>query len=361
MSRPGQLGESLAHGMVEWKPTDTRRSRRIMERRPTFGRVFPEHAHHRIGKGRRALRPRDAEFGWRVHELHFHQLLDRVGVERRLTRQHLVRHDAEGVLVRKLRRLTGPLLGAHVFWRSDGCPGARQSDCAPNLRDAEVCDDGETLGVDDDVRRFDITVRDVLGVGVIQRAGDIEIDCLRQLDRQRRGFRHDGLQGASLDIVHREKQELAGFLEAEDRRNVSVAKGRGDARFPPESLEQGSGLAGGPRREQARIHYLDRNLAVQRDLMGEVHYTHATATQFAHDVVLAKGDGLEIHQQGRLRCIGQDLPAPRAEAVARDELASAVGTGRDCIGRGGSRCVGVHRHRQTRATHARAILVALPE
>ena len=95
---------------------------------------------------------------------------DGVGVERRLAGQHLVRDDAEGVLIRRAAHFAGgALLGAHVRRRAHGRPGHGQSLGFHHFGDAEVCDDGVPIAVHHDVGGLDVAMDDAAAVRVAER------------------------------------------------------------------------------------------------------------------------------------------------------------------------------------------------
>ena len=80
----------------------------------------------------------------------------------------------------------------------------------------------------DDVRRFNIAVDDAVGVGVVQRAGQLVEQPQRALGRQGFGLGQDGLQRPALQPLQRDKR-LAGvhakFVDDCDVRMPQVGDG----------------------------------------------------------------------------------------------------------------------------------------
>ncbi|GMU42893.1 MAG: hypothetical protein AMXMBFR25_08790 [Lysobacterales bacterium] len=84
---------------------------------------------------------------------------------------------------------------------------------------------------------------------------------------------------AAGQVFHRQKQHLAAAPGLEHRHQRAVPEGGHQARLAQEALDE-TGVRG-----QCRVHDLERDLAPERFLHGEVHRRHAAAAKFAHDPV----------------------------------------------------------------------------
>ncbi len=82
-----------------------------------------------------------------------------------------------------------------------------------------------------------------------------------------------------LDVAHREEERAVLVARLEDRDDVRVVEGGGDSRLPEEALAE----AAVPR-ELGRDH-LERDLAPERQLLGPVDRTHASAADECLDLV----------------------------------------------------------------------------
>ncbi len=206
-------------------------------------------------------------------------------VERWLAGQHLVGNDAKRVLVRRPRhRLRRDLLGTHVRRRADRQAGARQLLGLGHLGDAEVGDHCPAFVVDQNVARLDVAVDHAAAVRIAERAGDLAQDGLHHRDGQRSQLTDDRVEGATLDVLHHEVEQMLAVTNRVDRNDVGMAERRGGLGLTPETLDPVA-------EAQHRRHDLDGDLAVERDVMREIHRRHPAATKLAGDVVVAEGGG----------------------------------------------------------------------
>src|SRR5438034_436323 len=98
-----------------------------------------------------------------------------------------------------------------------------------------------------------------------------------------------------------------------------MAQRRGDLRLTPEPLDRR-----GPTAQQLGRQHLDGDLAVEPDVVRQVHETHASATQDAEDVVLAEGGFLEVAEELGIHRFGDGHAAGPAETVANHEVGPAL-------------------------------------
>ena len=89
-----------------------------------------------------------------------------------------------------------------------------------------------------------------------------------------------------------------GFLHRVDRDDMRVAERGRRPRFALEALDHA-----GAHLKQGRREHLDRHLAIQREVMGEVDGGHAAAPQHTEDFVFAERGAAERNLDGFWRPI----------------------------------------------------------
>ncbi len=94
-------------------------------------------------------------------------------------------------------------------------------------------------------------------------------------------------------MLHDEVQDFVALVDGVDRDDVRVAERRGGSRFAFEALDHPLS-----HREQRRREHLDRHLAIQCQIVGEVDGGHAATSDFDQDLVLAER---RAPQRGELR------------------------------------------------------------
>ena len=317
MATLGELRKAQAHRIIGRNGPQADRGHRGVERRPALARLLQEHAHDSVGQGGRAVGPELAQRLWRVEELFLHQLLDGFPLEGRPPGEHLVGDAPERILIREARRLAGPLLGTHVPRRSHRRPCGGQALSRADLGHAEVRDHRHPLDVDDDIRGLQIPMDHLTAVGVRQGSRRVVDDGLGGVDCEPPFVVENGVERATLDVLHDEEDNLRRLFEGEDRRDVPVAQRRGDPRFAPKPLDRRLTL------QQGRRQDLDRDFLVEGNIVGQIDQSHAAAAEDALDVVFAERDALEIREQLGLGCNRHGRAAATAEAVAREDVRPA--------------------------------------
>jgi hypothetical protein len=160
--------------------------------------------------------------------------------ERRRPDGHLVEHAAERVEVRAaVGRLLPDDLGRDVPGRSRDRPHRRsRRGVGEHPRQAEVGHPGAAGPVEEDVRRLDVPVEDLVPVGVREGAQDAEAD-LAALGLGEAGLPLQPLpQRAAGRVLHDEQVRVAEGLEpVEDDDPRRLAELRGEARLAPDLLE----------------------------------------------------------------------------------------------------------------------------
>src|SRR5438876_2499787 len=94
-------------------------------------------------------------------------------------------------------------------------------------------------------------------VGVRQGSRRVVDDGLGGVDREPPFVVENGVERATLDVLHDEEDNLRRLFEGEDRRDVPVAQRRGDPRFAPKPLDRRLTL------QQGRRQDLDRDFLVE--------------------------------------------------------------------------------------------------
>jgi hypothetical protein len=204
----------------------------------------------------------------------------RAGVERRVTREQLVRDDAECVDVGVwTERAAGHLLGRHVR----RCPdrrvalGERRGQRGVGARDAEVRDLDAAVAAEEDVLGFEVPMRDPVRLGV----GEAGEDPLEHGEHLRQSEMADEpAQRAAADVLHRDVGDTAVLEEVEQRDDVRVMQPGREPRLAHEA--PGERRVGG-----LELEALERDVAVERRLSGEIHDGHSAACQDSHDLVAA--------------------------------------------------------------------------
>ena len=143
-------------------------------------------------------------------------------------------------------------------------------------------------------------------------------------------------------MLHHEVQDLAALSDGVDRDDVRVAERRSRARLALEALDH----AFSHKQQRGRQH-LDRDFAVERQIVREIHGRHAAMPELEQDLVLAEcrlsqciklcvrriGPAFRVGGRGRHRGRpgerhGDPRAAPRAEKRPGAEARAAARAGR---------------------------------
>ena len=260
-----------------------------------------------------------------------------VEIERRLQAEQAVQQGPEAVDVGAfVGALAAHLLGRHVRRRTGRRARTRQARVVLRLREAEVEHDGAAVVGQHHVRRLQVAMEHAARVRVL----DAERDLVHQLRHHEPPWTaREPAAIPGVDVGRREQPEqvVAGeparFAAAErphhrlgaaapqarhrvPRHAVDVA-GRED-RHDRRVLEAGDGvdlaaeaLAGAFEQQQLGSHDLQRHLAAERRLLGEVHDAHAPFAERAEDPELAEharrpGRGRDLLELAQVRdCLAQ--------------------------------------------------------
>ena len=186
---------------------------------------------------------------------------------------------------------------------------SRASDSPRHLGQAEVEDLHLPALVDEDVLGLDVAMNDTLGMGFVQRVGDLD----SQFDdpgRLQRPVPDELRQRLPVDILHGDVADAAFLAHVVDVRDVGMGEGGGSPRFAREPL--GKARVFRPGRKD-----LERHPPLQPGVVGEVDLAHPALPKTPDDAVV--GQRFEGHIGG----VAADPtlpPARRSRTAARGQL-----------------------------------------
>ena len=210
---------------------------------------------------------------------------NRVGQEGMVTRQGLVEDDAEGEEVAAPIELLAPhLLRRHVGRRAEDLAGDGLGRPA-ELGDAEVHHLGLAVVANEDVGRLDVAVDHPLLMGVVEGEGHLGAVGGGGLDVEPALAIQDGLERLAVDPLHGDEGQAVGgvAIGVENRHDAGMMEAPGGAGFDQESfvevfLELGIEIR---RREE----HLDRHLAADVGILGQINPSHRAAAKLGQDLV----------------------------------------------------------------------------
>ncbi len=208
-------------------------------------------------------------------------------LERRSADDHLVEDRPERVLVAQGTDLAGQaprLLGGHVRGGPHDRAGASLLGVALHLLgESEVCDLGQAVGRQQDVRRLQVPVNDPSRVGFGHRAAQRHHHrcrhawCLRPaVDELREAAPGDEFQGEVRQAV-----EIAVLVDLDDTRVLDPGDGARLDVEPGDLVVRGVG----PGQD-----HLEGDEAIEPDVPGLVNDAHAAAADLGEDLVARDGD-----------------------------------------------------------------------
>ena len=143
--------------------------------------------------------------------------------KRGLTRQTLVRHDREGVLVGAAgERLAVQLLRRHVGRGAHGAARLRQGHGSERLCHAEVAHQGPAVLIDHHVGRLHVPMHHAAFVGVMEGAGNLLHDAEATHQLQGPPFAEVLHQRVTLHELHREPEKRGATADLVNRHDMGV-------------------------------------------------------------------------------------------------------------------------------------------
>ncbi len=234
--------------------------------------------------------------------------MHRVGVERLLAGEELVEHGAEGEDVGAGIGL-GPthLLGGHVVRRAHHHARARHLRGA-DAGQPEVHDLHAAIRKDADVRGLEVTVDHALLVGVGQSLRDLlhHVELVPEVVEAPR--RDQFLEVRPVQQLHGQIELALLAAEVEDGDDVGMVQGRGGLRLALEALHEL--VVGGVELG----HRLDRDVTVERPVVGAIDVAHGSGADLGEDEVLA--DLLAFHSHFQACAFGYPPTRSRRREVA---------------------------------------------
>lgn len=146
-------------------------------------------------------------------------------------------------------------------------------------RDAEVADLRCVIRVEEDVRRLEIGVNDALRVREREPVRHLDRDADRVAGLERTGLLDALLHRSAREVLHDDERRIVDLADVVDGHDVRMRKLRERARFlheHPAEVSIGRGC---------RIEDLERNVAVQRLVAGEVDLRRAAHSERLLDLV----------------------------------------------------------------------------
>ena len=252
-------------------------------------RVLLERSGDDVGDCLRQVGPDGADVRHRSREDGGDERTEVVLRERPAAGEQLEEHDPEGVDVGPaVHGLAGDLLGRGVGDRGrDLAVAGQRRQRGHVLRDAEVGQHrllaAVVAGLEQDVRRFDVPVEQPAGMCVVQCAADRGDDLQGVLRRERPALPQGDVQIRAVDEAHGDPQQVAVLTLVQDVDDVRVLERAEQVGLALESLPELRD------RREARVQHLQRHVAGQRAVPGEVDRAHAAGTQLALEEVPAHG------------------------------------------------------------------------
>ena len=222
---------------------------------------------------------RRRQLGRRRGHMHHRQREAVIGDVRRIAGEHFVEQHAKAVQVgASIHRLATNLFRTHVARRAERQAGAGHDRAAAEaLGDAKIGEHWAAIFTEQDILRLDVAVDDAAMVGVMQGAGDGPGDVQAFVERQ--AGADVVLQGLAGQILH---GQVVGALvggDVIDGDDVRVAELGDDPTFVQEAL--GEFIVRG----EDGLNDLQRDMAIERFLYGQINNRHTALAKFALDPI----------------------------------------------------------------------------
>lgn len=202
--------------------------------------------------------------------------------KRKLSRNHLVEHHAQRPDVRpQVHGLGGCLLRRHVGNRAQSGPGAGKSVLAHKLRETEVDDLDSFARGDHEIGRLDVSMHDLVSMGLEQALGYLSRDGDGSLDRERTAS-DVLLQGLPVVVRHRDEHPaVLGLVDLVNRADVRMVERRGGFGFEQEAFAPLD-------RASLCMEKFQGDFTTEGGILGEVHFAHAPGPEPFENSVVAQ-------------------------------------------------------------------------
>ena len=210
--------------------------------------------------------------------------------------EELEEHDADGEDVGALvDGFTEGLLGGHVVHGSDERAGLSHAVVLEGAGEAKVHDEGAAGGLfHEDVLRLEVAVDYAYGVGGLEGAADLADEGDGLLLGEAAFLADDGVEVASVDVLHGDELHAFGFAEVVDADDVFVGDLGGEEELLLEALDDGA-VAG-----ELGTDDLEADGAADLDVPGFVDGAHAADAEHLDDFVTVAEEaaGFELALDG---------------------------------------------------------------
>ena len=209
-----------------------------------------------------------------------HHFVRRAARERKRSGEHFVEHDAQRVDVRSAIECNPlHLLRRHVMRRADHLPRFGQRGVLDGLGQTEIGDQDLPPPVDENVLRLEIAMDDALIMRRLQPLADLPEDVDDARQRQASFASQQGREVLTIDILHRQELDAAGFAEVVNAQDVFVSDVAGELDLALESIEDRR-MAG-----EIEADHFQGDVAVELAIAREINLTHTALAEPLHDVV----------------------------------------------------------------------------
>src|SRR5713101_1397127 len=228
-------------------------------------------------------------------------------------REGLVDHHPGRIDVGALVRDAGELFRRHVR------RGPLQDLRIRLLSSAEAPGDAEVrqyraLLVEEDVRWLHIPMDHAFPMRLPERRQQVAPELTRGVDRQAPMLLQMSLEGVPLQVVHHIEVQALTFIDLVDRNDIGVSQIGEDASFADELLD-------GLDRPQLGPQHLDGHGTREGYVAGQVHRSHAAASELAQQLVLGRQSRTQALKEGRHVTWTGEHPGPRPESQTAPSVA----------------------------------------
>ena len=211
-----------------------------------------------------------------------------IGMERHPPDQQFVEHNSQTIQIRSaVDRPPARLLRTHVMRRADHGAGARHvRGRIVGAGDAEIGQRRGAVFAHQDIVGLDVAMHEAFGVRIIERSRNFAHHAQGERDRPRLAVLAQ--DRAATEILHRDVVIVARAADIMHADDIAVMQLGCDPRLAQEAFAE---IRIG---QQGRRHDLERDIALDRFLGGQVHGRHAATAELALDVVAGDYDHVAI-------------------------------------------------------------------